>query len=40
MKRGSELLKTSNLMDEKKLQYFLRYCHAAYYDFTDKYKTF
>ncbi len=38
MKRGSELLKTSNLKDEKKLQYFLRYCHAAYYDFTDNMK--
>lgn len=38
IKRGSELLKSSNLKDEKKLQYFLRYCHAAYYDFTDNVK--
>lgn len=38
IKRGSELLKASNLKDEKKLQYFLRYCHAAYYDFTDNMK--
>lgn len=35
MKRGKELIKVANLKDEKKLKYFLRYCHAAYYDFTD-----
>lgn len=38
MKRGKELIKVANLKDEKKLQYFLRYCHAAYYDFTDNIK--
>ncbi len=38
MKRGSELLNATNLKDEKKLEYFLRYCHAAYYDFTDNTK--
>lgn len=38
MKRGRELQKAANLKDEKKLEYFLRYCHAAYYDFTDNLK--
>ncbi len=38
MKRGKELVKVANLKDEKKLKYFLRYCHAAYYDFTDNIK--
>lgn len=38
MKRGKELIKVANLKDEKKLKYFLRYCHAAYYDFTDNVK--
>lgn len=38
MKRGKELIKVANLKDEKKLKYFLRYCHAAYYDFTDNIK--
>lgn len=38
MKRGTELQKPANLKDEKKMEYFLRYCHAAYYDFTDNVK--
>jgi len=38
MKRGKELIKVANLKDEKKLKYFLRYCNAAYYDFTDNIK--
>jgi len=38
-KRGVELTKPGNLSDEGKLKYFLRYCEAAIYDFTDNAKT-
>lgn len=32
-KKGTELLKESNIKQEKKVEYYLRYCGAAIYDF-------
>ncbi|MFZ5352642.1 MAG: hypothetical protein ACOZCL_07955 [Bacillota bacterium] len=36
--KGKELLKESNIKDEKKVGYYLRYCGAATYDFRDNIK--
>jgi hypothetical protein len=36
--KGKELLKESNIKDEKKVIYYLRYCGAAVYDFKDNIK--
>jgi hypothetical protein len=33
IKKGKELLKESNMKDEKKISYYLRYCAAAEFDF-------
>ncbi|HYE09661.1 MAG TPA: hypothetical protein VEF53_05735 [Patescibacteria group bacterium] len=38
VKKGKELLKESNIRDEKKVAYYLRYCSAARYDFKDDLK--
>lgn len=38
VKNGKELLKEKSLSNTKKLDYFLRYCHAAFYDFNDNLK--
>jgi hypothetical protein len=35
VKKGKELLKESNIKDEKKVTYYLRYCGAAQFDFKD-----
>lgn len=34
-KRGKELLNQTNIKDNKKLEYYLRYCNAALYDFQE-----
>lgn len=36
--KGKELLKEQNIKDEKKVGYYLRYCGAAEYDFTNNIK--
>jgi hypothetical protein len=36
--KGKELLKESNIKNEKKVSYYLRYCGAAEYDFKDNIK--
>ena len=33
--KGKELMKESNIKQEKKVDYYLRYCRAAVYDFND-----
>jgi uncharacterized membrane protein (DUF485 family) len=33
--KGKELMKDSNIKQEKKVNYYLRYCNAAVYDFED-----
>lgn len=33
--KGKELMKESNIKQEKKVDYYLRYCNAAIYDFKD-----
>lgn len=33
--KGKELMKESNIKQEKKVSYYLRYCNAAVYDFTE-----
>jgi len=38
IKRGKELLKDKNINDIKKVEYYLRYCHAALYDFNENIK--
>lgn len=35
VKKGKELLKDQNIKDEKKVEYYLRYCEAAIYDFKE-----
>ncbi len=35
IKKGRELMKESNIKQEKKVDYYLRYCGAALYDFKD-----
>jgi ABC-type multidrug transport system fused ATPase/permease subunit len=36
--KGKELIKESNVKDEKKVSYYLRYCEAAEFDFKDNVK--
>lgn len=36
--KGKELLKESNIKNEKKVSFYLRYCEAALYDFKDNVK--
>ena len=36
--RGKDLIKESNIKDEKKVRYYLRYCGAAEFDFKDDIK--
>jgi len=36
--KGKELLRDSNIKDEKKIRYYLRYCGAAEFDFRDDIK--
>ena len=38
VKKGKELLKDTNIKDEKKIAFYLRYCGAAEYDFKDDLK--
>lgn len=35
VKKGKELMKEGNIKENKKLEYYLRYCEAALYDFRD-----
>lgn len=35
IKRGKELIREGNVRDNKKVEYYLRYCNAATYDFND-----
>ncbi len=38
IKKGKQLSKDNNYKDHKKIEYFLRYCNAAVYDFKDNIK--